>query len=141
MHIAALSLVFCAFSLLAAATWPSLERSDAVLTGKVLSVEKVKVRRDKVTKWELWRAKVRVREVAKQDTNWVETVALYYEQDHDDVQVCPGRPRISAGDVRQFYCVRSDVGVGEKVLFIPEAGWVTGPPELKPATIITPLPR
>jgi len=40
--------------------------------------------------------------------------------------------------VRQFYCVRADVGVGEKVLLIPEAEWVTAPSELKPATIITP---
>ena len=67
------------------------------------------------------------------DAKLPETIFLYYEQDHEDgkgghyMQVCPGRPRITVGDTKQFYCITNDVGVGGRVLFVPERGWVTTP--------------
>ena len=130
------SILFLAFSvlpLLAAATRPSAERSAAVLTGTVLSVQKVTVETNKFSKSEIWRAEVRVQSITKHDTNLTERVTLYYEQDHDGedgthyMQVCPGRPHIAVGDTKMFYCIRWDAGNAKKVLFIPEGGWVTTP--------------
>ena len=133
MRIALLTLLFSVLTLLAAATRPSAEHSAAVLTGTVLSAQKVTVVSYGRSKSEIWRAEVRVQQITKQDTNLAERVFLYYEQDHvgEDgthyEQVCPGRPNIAVGDRKTFYCIRGDAGEAKRVLFIPQEGWVTAP--------------
>ena len=135
MRIAILLLVPGAFELFAAATRPSVEQSAAVLTGTIVSAEKVGIETNRFNTWEIkreiWRAEIIVQRIIKEDTKLPERVFLYYEKDHvgeDSMrygQACPGQPRIVVGDAKLFYCIRTDAGRVKSVLFIPERGWVT----------------
>ena len=130
MRIAPLLLLLTVTSVLADSGGPSVEESAAVLTGTVLSVQKVAAETNKL---EIWRAEVRVERITKQDTNLTERVFLYYEQNHfgEDgiiyMRMCPAVPQIVVGDTKMFYCIRWNAGDAKRVLFIPEGSWVTTP--------------
>ena len=124
MRIALFLLPLAAAGLLASSIVPSVDLSAAVFTGKVLSAEKVKVvGKDDDSRWELWRAEVKLQAVVTQDVRLVERVFVYYPQDWytnyvtaDGSHVwrgvtsgCPGRPRVATNQVYKFFCVRQDV--------------------------------
>jgi hypothetical protein len=133
MRMVILILLLSVFTLLAAATRPSVDRSAAVLVGKVLSTQKVTVVTNGPSKCEIWRAEVKVERIVKQDTNLTERVFLYYGHNHiaeDGVHYmegCPGYPEMSPGTSRLFYCIRADAGDIKRVLFVPQRGWATEP--------------
>ena len=121
-------------------TLPNLKDCDAVLTGTVISNSMVAIESDRDTKWELWKAEVRVNAILKKDTNLNERVFIYYEQNYTEsyttengggirtyVQACPSRPRIATGDTKKFYCIRRNKGLAKGMLFISQGGWVTPP--------------
>jgi hypothetical protein len=120
-------------TLLGLPVMPTVEYSAAVFTGKVISTERVTVQNDESNKCEIWKAKIKLDKVIKQDTNLSESVFVYYEQDYvgkDGVrmaQICPGRPEFKVGETNKFFCMRRDVGDAKKALFVPEQGWITAP--------------
>ena len=139
MRIALLIIALIATGLFAASTMPSVKRSAAVFTGRVLSAQKVRVvGKDDSSRWELWRAEVRVQTVVTQDVALSKSVFVYYAQDwftnyvtpdgahvHRGVMAgCPANPAIATNDVYKFFCIRHDVDDDKRLLFIPEGGWV-----------------
>jgi len=139
MRIAPLIIALSATILLAASTIPSVERSAAVFTGRVLSAQRVRVvGQDDSSRWELWKAEVRVQTVVTQDVALARSVFVYYAQDwftnyvtpdgihaHRGVMAgCPARPSITTNNVYWFFCIRHDVDDDKRLLFIPEGGWV-----------------
>ena len=139
LRIALLLILLTAATLLAIPTLPSVERSAAVFTGRVLSSQKVRVvGKDDSSRWELWKAEVRVQTVVTQDVALSQRVFVYYAQnwntnyvteDGKHVQkctfmICPSRPRISTNRLYKFFCVRHDVDDEKGLLFIPEGEWV-----------------
>lgn len=139
MRIALLIILLTVASLFAASTLPSLEQSAAVFTGRVLSTQKVRVvGKDDSSRWELWKAEVRVQTVVIQDVALAQSVFVYYAQDWltnyvtpDGAQVhrgvmagCPATPKITTNDVYKFFCIRHDVENDKRLLYIPEGGWV-----------------
>jgi hypothetical protein len=122
-------------TLLAAGTVPTLEKSDAILTGKVRAAEKIKVMEVGGEKSELWRADVEVDSIIKGDAKLAPRVFIYYSQDWQtnygrvfevSIQACPARPKIATNTRYKFFCVRTEIG-GEKLLYLPEARWATKP--------------
>lgn len=139
MRIALLLILAGALSVLAVSTIPSVERSAAVFVGKVLSVQKVRVvGKDDISRWELWKAEVKLQTVVTQDITLPERIFVYYAQDWSTNYVtedgrhvslsamvcCPPRPRIDTNGRYKFFCIRCDGDGDERVLFIPEGGWV-----------------
>jgi len=135
----ALLLILTATALLAFPTLPSVERSVAVFTGRVLSTQKVRVAVDKEegSLWELWKAEVRVQTVVTQDVALAKNVFVYYAQDwstnyvtadgthvrRGSMVACPARPSLTTNDVYKFFCIRHDVDDDKRLLFIPQGGW------------------
>ena len=112
-------------------TRPDVSRCAAIFSGRVFSTEKVEVVTDagRDSKWELWRAQVRIRSVFIQDTNFATREWIYYEQNHTNehasyIMVCPPRPFIAIGQTNRFYCLRRNVGSATNALFVPENGWI-----------------
>ena len=124
-------------SLFALATFPSVERSDAVFSGKVLMREQVSIIGEGSAKEELWKAQVNVGESVKGDARVGSKIFVFYTQDwstnyvdangshfEGSFQACPGRAQITSGDMYRFYCVRASFGRLTNVLYVPEGGWV-----------------
>jgi len=130
--------LFRTLSLFAAATFPSLERSNAVFSGQVLTCERVSILSQGRVKEELWKAEVKVRESLKGDASVGSKIFVFYPQDWSTnyvgadgvshfercMQACPGRPRIATKETYRFYCVRVSLGDFKNVLYVPEGGWV-----------------
>src|SRR5689334_9627672 len=107
MRIGLFLALIVASTALALSTIPSLERSDAVFTGRVLSTARVRVESREDFKWELWKAEVSVQATLKQDTNLVKQTTIYFPQDHRTatdhyIMSCPARPRIATNGVYEF---------------------------------------
>ena len=139
MRIAVFLFSLIAVGVLASSILPSVDLSAAVFTGRVLSTQKVKVvGKDDDSRWELWRAEVRLQTVVTQDVKLAERVFVYYPQDWYTNYVttdgshamrgvtsgCPGRPRVATNRVYKFFCVRKGVEGEERLLFIPERLWL-----------------
>ncbi len=138
MRTALLLILLSAASLLATAVRPSVQRSAAVFTGRVLSAERVRViGKDDSSRWELWKAEVKVQTVVTQDIGLPTRLFVYYEQDWGTnyvtesggwaywrvTQACPPRPRIETNNVYEFFCTRRDIEDEKHLLFVPQAGW------------------
>ena len=126
----------------AASINPSLEASDSVLKGTVISNVMVRVMEHGRLKAQLWRAEIEVSEVIKQDQPIGKRVFLYYEQGHSEEwgtngtgglrvwsRVCPEFPKVVVGMTKKFYCIRcvSTKPEGD-ILMIPEHRWMEDPP-------------
>ena len=141
MRIAPFIILLMVTNLFGLGLQPSVGRSAAVFTGKVLSVQKVRVVGDR-PRWELWKAEVRVQTVIAQDVALEKSVFVYYAQNHVDLSFtnyvmldikfardaaiagCPPRPSIATNNVYQFFCIRRDVDDDKQLLFIPQGLWV-----------------
>ena len=130
-------LVVAVIGVYAAATFPSIKRSATVVEGTVISNTFVRVVDNESYKWQLWKADIRVSKVIKQDRELADCASLDYGQDHKEefrdgkfkgvriyTQACPGRPEVTLGMSRRFYCVSGTVGDDKDILMIPEGGWV-----------------
>jgi hypothetical protein len=137
-------LLVCEPNLRGASRLPSERQSAAVFEGRVKSVELVRVRMENLGKrgrWttvtfdELWKAEVKIESISKQESPLGKTATIYYEQryrgplpDTADCLMgfgrgCPSYANISEGQRGRFYCVFSEERTN-RVLFIPEGGWV-----------------
>ena len=85
----------------------------AELVGRVLATEKVgDFGRDRVIRWELWKAQVKVVRVTGSDTNIADRVSLFYTQDWSTNYVDitgvraerPSRLRLGTNQVYEFSC-------------------------------------
>jgi hypothetical protein len=132
----------------AASEFPSVQNSDAVLKGTVISNTMVRVRvtDDGVWVWKapLWMAEVEVFEVIKEDWPVGKRVSLYYTKDHQTERrlngltlrsfgrACPRLPNVSVGITRTFYCRRVTTEEEGGILLIPEDGWMEDTPRPSP---------
>ena len=121
-----------------AALLPRPDLADAVFSGQVLSVEKVKLLQNGPTESELWRARVSVESATKGAVRVGADAFVYYEQDwrtnyvsadgishsESSIQACPDRPRISTWTRYQFLCIQKDVGERRGILYVPDVDWV-----------------
>jgi hypothetical protein len=126
-----------ALGLYGASMVPRPDRADAVFSGKVLSIEKLKVIQNGKTKSEWWRARVLVESWIK--GGLIENVPafVYYEQDwrtnyvtadgvshsESSTRACPPPPNITVGIKYQFLCLERDIGEQWPVWYVPEAEW------------------
>ncbi len=140
MCIASLIILLTVTSLFAlSALQPSIELSAAAFTGRVLSAQKVKVVVKDDSRWELWKAEVRVQTVVTQDVALTPSVFVYYARNcttsyvtkdkdgqgvlHVHTPICPAMPHLATNSVYKFFCIRNDVEDDKRLLFIPEEGW------------------
>ena len=132
----------------AASEFPSVQNSDAVLKGTVISNTMVRFLvtddGDWVWKAQLWRAEVEVFEVIKEDWPVGKRVSLYYRKDPQAERrlngltlrsfgsACPLLPNVSVGITRTFYCVRGTTKEEGGILLIPEDRWMEDTPRPSP---------
>ena len=140
MRSAIMLLGLSALTLFAAQMVPSIERSDVVITGKVLSVQKVRTREEelaKSSKWkrilldEIWKAEVAIESISKTGQPLAKIEHIYYEQRYSGPprndentlvgsgRACPSYAKIIPGQKAEFFCIRRTED-GKRVLFIPD---------------------